>query len=297
MFGRNKQTSDGEETVNINKLVGETTNKLIHDFSGSSFGVSRTKVADNVLAFIGGAGGTGTSTVMANLAYMIAKKDLTVLVIDLNIMYPIQHCYFGIKQEIERKDLVTFLMGKNQIGESIITKDNFSIMYPNNRYMMDYINCDNKQASQTLSDAINNVRHLFDVILIDVPRTLEFDAVNCVLYSCDTIYSVWDENIACISGIDRFRKNLQLSGIEAGNKLKVIFNKKTDIYYTKSVFESLKLDVMATLPFDTAIIESGLKGEIFCEKGASISKNAAAFVSGMQGLTDAVLKRGGYTNG
>src|SRR5699024_3306557 len=115
MFDFNKQ----DETVNINKIVGETTNKLIHDFSGSNFGKFGTKVADNVLAFIGGAGGTGTSTTLANVAYMMAKKGLTVLVIDLNIMYPIQHCYFGIKQEIDRKDLVTFLMGKNPIGESI----------------------------------------------------------------------------------------------------------------------------------------------------------------------------------
>lgn len=293
MFDFNKQ----DETVNINKIVGETTNKLIHDFSGSNFGKFGTKVADNVLAFIGGAGGTGTSTTLANVAYMMAKKGLTVLVIDLNIMYPIQHCYFGIKQEIDRKDLVTFLMGKNPIGESIITKDNFSIMYPNNRYMMDYINCDNKQASQTLTDAINSVRRLFDVILIDCPRTIEFDVINCVLYNCDTIYSVWDENIACISNIDRFKKNLQLSGVETSNKLKVIFNKKTDIYYTKYVFESLGLDVIATLPFDTAIIESGLKGEIFCEKGASISKNAATYVNALESLTDEILKRGGYTNG
>lgn len=293
MFDFNKQ----DETVNINKIVGETTNKLIHDFSGSNFGKFGTKVADNVLAFIGGAGGTGASTTLANVAYMMAKKGLTVLVIDLNIMYPIQHCYFGIKQEIDRKDLVTFLMGKNPIGESIITKDNFSIMYPNNRYMMDYINCDNKQASQTLTDAINSVRRLFDVILIDCPRTIEFDVTNCVLYNCDTIYSVWDENIACISNIDRFKKNLQLSGVETNNKLKIIFNKKTDIYYTKYVFESLGLDVIATLPFDTAIIESGLKGEIFCEKGASISKNAAAYVNALESLTDEILKRGGYTNG
>lgn len=297
MFGRNKQASDSGETVNINKIVNETTNKLIHDFSGSSFGTSRTKVADNVLAFIGGAGGTGTSTVVANVAYMMAKKGLTVLVIDLNIMYPIQHCYFGIKQEIDRKDLVTFLMGKNPIGESIITKDNFSIMYPNNRYMMDLINCDNKQSSQTLGDAINSVRSLFDVILIDCPRMIEFDVVNCALYNCDTIYSVWDENVACISNIDRFRKNLQLSGIETSNKLQIIFNKKTNIYYTKYVFENLGLNVISTLPFDTAVIESGLRGEIFCDKGASISKNAAIFASSMESLTDAILKRGGYTNG
>lgn len=283
-----------QESININQMIGETTSKLIKDFSGKE-NKSKIKVIDNMIAFLGAAGGTGTSTIVANLAYVLSKRNLTVLVVDLNVMYPIQHCLLGFKQEIEKKDLVTFLLGKNHLGESIETKDNISLMYPNNRYLVDQINCDTSACSKTLLAAIADVRHLFDVILFDCPRQLEFDVVNSVLYNCDTIYSVWDEGISCVSNIDRMRKNMQVSGIETFSKMKVILNKKTNVHYTKYIFEKLELEAIETLPFDTAIIESSLRGEIFCEKGASLSKNAAAFSKGMEDLADKVLQIGGYS--
>lgn len=283
-----------KESVNINQIIGDTASKLIKDFSGKE-NKSKIKVIDNMIAFIGAAGGTGTSTLVANLAYALSKRNLTVLVVDLNIMYPIQHCLLGFKQEIEKKDLVTFLLGKNQLGESIETRDNISIMYPNNRYLVDQINCDTSACSKTLLSAVADVRHLFDVIMFDCPRQLEFDVVNSILYNCDTIYSVWDEGISCVSNIDRMRKNMQVSGIETYSKMKVVFNKKTNIHYTKYIFEKLGLETIETLPFDTAIIESGLRGEVFCEKGASLSKNAAAFSKSVESLADKVLQIGGYS--
>lgn len=281
------------ESTNITKLVEDTTNRLIKDFSGKD-NISQVKVIDNMIAFMGASGGTGTSTLVANLASVFSKKNLTVLVVDLNIMYPILHCLMGVKQEIEKKDLVTFLLGKNQLGESIENKGNISIMYPNNRYVIDYINCDTSACSKNLIDSIGRVRHLFDVIMFDCPRQIEFDVVNAVLYNCDRIYSVWDEGIGCVSNIDRMKKNMAVTGVETFSKMKVILNKKTNIFYTKKIFDTLELEVIETLPFDTAVIESGLKGEIFYEKGASMSKNAAAFSKGLESLADKILEIGGY---
>lgn len=286
-------TEEQSTKKNIGQIAELQASKIIADFSGKS-NKNSVKIIDNVIAFIGAAGGTGTSTVVANLAYSIAKKGMTVLVVDLNIQYPVQHCLLGFKQEIEKKDLVSFLLGKNHLGESIETKDNMSLMFANNRYLMDQINCDTPVCAKNLTETLDRVRPMFDIIIIDCPRSMEFDIVNSVLYSCDTIYSVWDEGISCIANIDRMRKNMQVSGIEAYSKMKVVFNKKTNIHYTKYVFDQLGLKVVETLPFDTALIESGLKGEVFCEKGASMSRNAAAFSNSMGSLADKVLEIGGY---
>lgn len=285
-----------DKNISINKIVGDATNKLIKDFSGKG-NDTKIKVMDNIVAFVGAAGGTGTSTLVANIAYEVSKKGLSVLVIDMNIMYPIQHSLFGLKQEIEKKDLVSFIMGKNQIGDSIESSKDVSVMYANNRYLIDSINCDTSVCSSNLIEAIRNVRHLFDLIIFDCPMKLEFDPINCILYECDRIYSVWDEGVSCIANIDRMRKNMQVCGIENASKLKVILNKKTNVHYTNYVFNKLGLEVIEVLPFDTAIIESSLRGEIFCEKGASISKNATAFEAGIKSLANKILIEGGYSNG
>lgn len=285
--------TEAKSEKNINKIIEQKTNKLIETFSGKDLKIS-TKIVDNTIAFIGAAGGTGTSTLVANVAYTMTKKGLRVLVVDMNLMYPIQQALLGVKQDVHKKDLVSFVLGNNQLGDSIDNKGNLAVLCSNNRYIMDHINCDTEAASKNLIDAVKRVKHLFDMIIFDCPRQIEFDLVNSVLYNCNLIYTVWDENIECISNIDRMRKNMLACGIESYAKIKAIFNKKTSIFYTNSVFKELEIDVVETLPFDIAVIESGLKGEVFCEKGASMSQNAAEFTRKIQSLTDSILKIGGY---
>lgn len=286
------EKSNIKET-NINKIIENYTDKVIETFSGKDLKIA-TKIVDNTIAFIGAAGGTGTSTLVANVAYTLTKKGLRVLVVDMNVMYPIQHSLLGVKQEIEKKDLVSFVLGNNQFGESLDNKGNLAVLCANNRYLMDHINCDNEAASRNLVEAVKRIKHLFDMIIFDCPKQIEFDLVNSILYNCDLIYTVWDENVECISNIDRMRKNMLVCGIESYAKIKAIMNKKTNVYYTSKVFEELEIDLVETLPFDTAIIESGLRGEVFCEKGASMSKTATEYVRKIEILSDKILKIGGY---
>ncbi len=291
MFNAEKDIKSGN--TNIVKVISEVTDNVIKDLSGGPVR-HKQRVIDNLVVFTSASGGAGASTVVANLAYTLKRKGLTVLVIDLNITYPIQHNYFGIKQTLEKKDLVSFLLGKNSIGESIESKGDISILVANNRNIMDNINCDTEMCSKNLDEAIEKIRPLFDLIIVDCPMNIQIDTVNTIMYKADAIYSVWDENIACISNIERLRRNMSLSGIAAYSKMRVVFNKRTSIHYSKYPFEKLDLSVIANFPFEISIIESGLHGEIFCEKGASLSKNAAFYVDEMGRLADKVLEIGGY---
>ena len=85
-----------------------------------------------------------------------------------------------------------------------------------------------------------------------------------------------------------------MCGIESTYKLRVIFNKKTKVHYTKYIFDQLDVDLIGTLPFDIAIIESSLAGEIFIDKGSSLSKTATAFANEIGNITDKILEIGGY---
>lgn len=287
---------DDERNVNqsMNQILDKVADEVIKSFSGKG-NIQKIRVIDNQIAFIGAAGGTGTSTIISNVAFQMAKKGLTVLIVDLNIEYPIQQSIFRVKQQLEKNDLVSFIMGRNEIGASIeVVNNNISIMYANNRYMMDKINCDTQSCSTTLVDTLERIRHLFDVILFDCPLQLDSDIVNSVLYHCDTIYCIWDESLSCIANMDRIKKNMRASGIEADQKVRVIFNKRTNIHYTKYIFEQLGIELVGTLPFDVAIIESGLQGEVFSDKGASLSKTAAAFSAEIEALTGRILEIGGY---
>src|SRR5690554_6102080 len=78
---------------------GNTANRLavdiIKELSGSNIKTTK-KVIDNLIVVTSASGGAGASTIVSNVAYMASKKDIRVVVVDLDILYPIQQVYFGV---------------------------------------------------------------------------------------------------------------------------------------------------------------------------------------------------------
>ena len=291
----NDNIASGSRKTNISDALSETADKIIKELSGSSH-KGKKRVIDNIISFISPAGGTGVSTLVANVAQEIVSRNLSVLVIDTNICYPSQHIYFKIKQETEKKDLISFLSGKNTVGESIEYRGELGVLVANNRNIMDYINCDSKVISNNMVECLERMSSLFDVILIDCSNSIEYDMINNILYRSDSIYCVWDEGINSISNFDRLRTNMRALGID-GNRMKVILNKKTSIYYRESVFKSLNAELIEVIPFDIAVIESGLRGGIFIKNGISNSKTSKEFVKSINRLATKILQLGGYRDG
>ena len=289
-----KKEDKDESPENIGKLTSDKAVDLIKTLSGGEVKYTK-KIVDNVIVFTGASGGTGVSTILSNVAYLAAEKGLKVLVIDLNVMYPVQHIYFGgNKTDIERADLVGYLLGKNSFGDAIETNGNVSLLYAHNRTLLDWINIEADSAVANFNEALHKARALFDLVLIDCPMSIEHTVCNMVFYHCDSIYLVWDEGISSITNTEKIRRNMATSGIDAYTKMKVILNKRTSIQYNRYPFQKLNIALVQILPFEPDIIYSSLRSEVFCNKGASKSKNANIFYNSLIELTDTVLKNGGY---
>lgn len=283
-----------ESQKNIGKITADKAHDIIKTLSGGEVKYTK-KVIDNVIVMTGASGGTGVSTILSNTAYLAAQEGLRVLVIDLNIMYPAQHMYFGDnKQELDKPDLVGFLTGKSSLGESIETNGKISLLYANNRTLMDSINAESNIAVSNFQAAIQKVRQLFDLVLIDCPLKVEHTLCNIAFYVADSIYIVWDEGISSISNTEKIRRNMAASGIDAYTKMKVVLNKRTNIHYNDYPFKKLNIELVQILPFEPDIIYTSLRSEVFCQKGASKSKNADIFYSGMVSLTESIMRNGGY---
>jgi len=278
---------------NLIKIVSETTEKLFKKLSGGKVKF-RSKIIDNVMVFLGAAGGVGTTTIINNIAYTLTLKEISVLIIDLDILRPAQHNFLKLQPALNKKDLVSFILGRSTLGESIDTIDNISLLTAHNRSLIDLVNCDNELCAENFEEGMQRLRELYDVILIDCPYQLNHEIINHTLYKADSIFIVWDENVTCINNIERIKRDLKLTGIGAFNRLKVIMNKRTEIHYPESVFEKLKIELLTTLPYETAIIESGILGQIFCKDGASKSNTATLFVNKIEKLAEKILEIGGY---
>lgn len=294
-----KKNKDGN-VENISSITSEKAVSLIRSLSGADNRYDK-RVIDNVVVFTNASGGTGASTLVANMGYVAAREGLRVIIIDLNLLTPIQHAYMGIQPEIGKKDMVDYLLGRCPLGEAIITKNEdtlsavgISLMFANNRAIMDSLNCEDKIAVRNFKTALEKCKQLYDLVLIDCPMKIEHAMINTAMYKCDQMYMVWDEGLSSVANTERLRRNMALCGIEAYTKMRIVLNKRTNITYSEYPFNKLNLELIETLPFDPDIIESSLRGQIFCKSGSSSSKNANIFASKIEILTAKVLENGGY---
>jgi MinD-like ATPase involved in chromosome partitioning or flagellar assembly len=281
------------ENQNIGRITSNAIDYIIQTISGIEH--KRTKrVIDNVMVITNASGGAGASTIAANVAFVAYKRGFNVLLIDLNVMYPIQQILFGLKQEYSKPDLVSYLMGENSLGESIDSSKGISILCSNNRGISDSINCENDTFIGNFEKAIEAARQLFDLVIIDAPMKIDHLLVNNAFYLANAIYLVWDEGIGSIVNTEKIRKNMGYTGIDAYSKMKVILNKRTNISYNTYPFEQLDLELVQILPFAAEVIECGLRSVIFCDKGSTSTENGNMFYRGIENLVDIILKNGGY---
>lgn len=291
-------TDNSRETRRFNDIVAEGTTGILKELGG--YGINESKIMpDNIVVFTNCSGGTGASTIASNIAHVLASSQfgMTVLVIDLNIVCPIQHIYFD-KQEDRKdiKDIVDYLTGQCTIGEATITKGNISIMYAINKSVADEINCEDNMAVENFKDLLNKVRDLYDIVIIDCPMRITNALCNIAMYMADKIYTVWDEGISSVLNTDRVMRQLGFTGIDSFAKMFVIMNKKTSVKYSKFPFEKLKLPLIETLPFSTDVVYSSLDASVYCASGKARNKNGGEFERGILSLARKIVLIGGKTD-
>ena len=283
------------QVVNLSESINSTVKHISRELSGADFNEKRQKmILDHIFCFTGLAGGVGTSTVVANTAYSLKKKGYSVLIIDTNIMFPIQHSLFKIKQEVSSKDFFSFLNGECTLGECIKYPmgTELGVILANNRGLIDLVDAETKESANAFIEMLERVGSLFDFVLIDTNNNLNSELTNAALYKADRIIAVMDENIECVSNYNRLTQAMTTCGIDA-TTIKTVMNKRTSIQYSRSTFKSFGIDLIAMLPFDLGIIGSGLKGEIFCKSGESMGKTASSFINGIKDLADNIVKLSG----
>lgn len=290
-----KQLEDNEEGMNLAKETSDKAIEVIKELSGKSLD-SGAKLADDLIVFSNASGGTGASTILSNVAYTATQKGLKTIVIDLNILCPVQHTFLNISQELQKDDLVSYLLGKSTIADSIDSTNDINILFANNRTLMDQINCNEKLAIDNLNILIQRCRQFYDIILVDCPMRVDNLLENTMLYQADAIYIVWDEGAPSIINTEKLRRNMAATGIDSFTKMRVILNKRTSLHYSDYPLKKLNLELVEVLPFDTDIIDNSQRGRIFCEKGSSNSKNALEFAAKIDTLTEKIMHIGGYVD-
>lgn len=284
--GENSSKNDIRETAR------KVTRDIVTELSGKS-NTTRKQIVSNIVGFMSAGGGAGASTLVANIGKLVKRKGLSVAIVDLNIVYPSQHLYFNVAQEKDRNDIYSLMSGKVELGASLAYSGDIALLVANNRGIVDYINGDDKYFSRNLEGALDNLSEQFDLVLVDCPLDISNNYVNSALYKFDNLYIIIDDGVQSVVNIPKIKNAFDRFGM-SWSKCRFVMNKRTSNYYNESNLSKADIKLVEIIPFDLGILTSGLRCELYVDKGVGVSKTSKDVERALNSLCDKLLSIGGY---
>jgi capsular exopolysaccharide synthesis family protein len=151
----------------LHKSFGDTPDAEAYRILQTSIEFNRGSQGAHALTMVSGGSGEGKSTTIANLAFTCAQAGHSTLIVDADLRRPVQHRLFDIDNEL---GLTNYLTTQMDLGEVISPTgvENLSIL-PSGTIRTDAIGILN---SPRMSDAIAQLKLLYDVVLFDAPPIL-----------------------------------------------------------------------------------------------------------------------------
>ena len=284
--------SENSSKNDIRETARKVTKDIVTELSGKS-NATRKQLVSNIVGFMSAGGGAGASTLVANVGKLVKRKGLSVAIVDLNIVYPSQHLYFNVAQEKDRNDIYSFMSGKVELGASLAYSGDIALLVANNRGIVDYINGDDKYFSRNLEGALDNLSEQFDLVLVDCPLDISNNYVNSALYKFDNLYIVIDDGVQSIVNNPKIKNSFDRFGM-SWSKCRFVMNKRTSNYYNESNLSKADIKLVEIIPFDLGILTSGLRCELYVDKGVGVSKTSKDVERALNSLCDKLLSIGGY---
>lgn len=216
-----------------------------------------------VISILGSKGGIGTTTIAVNLATTMKKTSgiESVALVDMNTVFgdiPLflsikpSHHWGEVMTNIDRLD-ATFLksvLSEHQCGLKILASPS-------------YLNGDKPATPEAVSDLINLLRNMFDIVVIDGGQSLNPVSMK-ILEMSSEILLVSLSNLTCVSNANKVLKSLIHAGTVPTEKIRIVINRlqKNADLAESDVEKSLGKEIFWTIPNDYRTTMSAINNGI-----------------------------------
>lgn len=169
----------------------------------------------------------GKTTLVSNLAYLLAERGKKVIVLDLDLRRPKIHRVTGVPNDNGLND---YLLGEKDLNEIIRGTNGLNIDYIVTGKETTAIN--NALTSNKLKDLIAKLREDYDYVLLDTPPTHVVSDSYYIAKMVDGIIYVIGQNIAKKQDLKRAFNELKKTNTPIiGAIMSQVKIKKTEKYY------------------------------------------------------------------
>ncbi|MFL8710786.1 AAA family ATPase [Clostridioides sp. GD02377] len=264
---------------------------ILAAMSGSEINdVSEQLLFNKVVGFKGIVPGVGTSTILQNVAIALSEKTkYKICVLDMNILYPIQHSLLMKDSKVpnKKKDIMDY---SGNLSEIILYTqyNNVYLIEFSNRGLSDMFS--SKDIDTIISEIIDTSKLSFDVILIDLSHELTVMNTRAAI-KCNKIIQVGDQSLKCLTNLKKSLNTQATLAISPLKSNKVVLNKVSEdvVAFTTKVLEEAGLKVIAQINNSEEILKAGISGKRLWYE--SSKEKYINFSSAIDTIVDELLER------
>lgn len=231
------------------------------------------------LCVASGKGGVGKSVITANLGAILARRGLSVVVIDADIGLRAQDTLLGLADNVVY-DLVDVVKKDCVLDQALLSHSVIPGLF-----LLPAAQFARARAldPDRLRKILDILKQSYDFILIDCPAGLERGLRNVLNAGVDTTVLVVTPDDICIRDAERTAALMEAKHLPRPslivNRLDSSLISKGEMYFAHTVAETLDLLLLGEIPEDPVVYRSVLRHTLFtdydCEARAAILRIAA----------------------
>jgi septum site-determining protein MinD len=206
-----------------------------------------------IIGIVSGKGGTGKTTITANLATVLAREGKRVLAVDGNITTPNLAIHFGYTLP-PKNTLIEVLNSSIQVREAIYNLPSGVHLLPSSLSM--YISYPDPEV---LTEKISEIKDEYDYILIDGAAGIGREVISAINASDKVLLVSNPSMTSIIAGIKVAKVVKACDKPLIGIVLNKVRNRKYELR-SERVEELCENEVIASIPFDEHMEESVANG-------------------------------------
>ncbi len=191
--------------------------------------IKNPKSSSQLSLFIGTTGGTGTTTISANLANVLSMRYPTknILYLDFSMTKAISNIFFGIPAP--EKCIVDFIHLEEYSEAQMLESGLYQVMH--NLYIIPGIQSHverealvREEHTRKIIDMLYEVKHLFDYVIIDGGVAHDSELQIAVEEICDQVFIVTELTTIHISVLQTYYELMKKAGWK--EKIKIVLNRE-----------------------------------------------------------------------
>lgn len=243
---------------------------------------------DNLFGFYSPSGGTGVTTVVANVAALLANQNLNIAVVDFDMYYPSLFRYLQEDDQVIKNSLLDIFItpGANIPEFAAPTK------YPTLSLYSNTLDEDVYQLAEldvlNVIQFLRDISALYDFVLVDIKGVLNQETTIAAISEC---YRIFTFVRPLVSDSERiYKDNLILQNYMYGPKVKnVVQTMIRDDEFSAEEFKTYGFNLLENIPFALAVEKVGANNELFVMGNYGSDKPSQLFRAAIKHIAELIV--------